>query len=216
MGPPPLRPKIYHITHGRNLRGIVPDGCLWSDEQIIARGGPEGSIGMSEIKRRRLEVHEVKCHPGTRVGQYVPFYFCPRSVMLYILHMKNHPGLAYTEGQRPIVHLEADLLEAVAWAESHGRLWAYTDKNAGTFYAKPYRDLDQLDRLNWEYIASTDFRDPEVKDAKQAEFLVFGSFPWSLVRTIGVLDEPIANRVREILAAADHRPDVQVRTEWYY
>jgi len=50
----------------------------------------------------------VKCHPGTKVGQYVPFYFCPRSIMLYILHRGNHPDLDYREGQGPILHLQAD------------------------------------------------------------------------------------------------------------
>ena len=46
------------------------------------------------------------CHPFTCVGEYVPFYFCPRSVMLYVIHCANHPDIVYTEGQRPIVHLE--------------------------------------------------------------------------------------------------------------
>jgi hypothetical protein len=74
----------------------------------------------------------------------------------------------------------------------------------------------QLDRLNWDHITNNDFREPVVKDAKQAEFLVFGSFPWTLVRTIGVFSEKLAERVREIVAVGDHRPDVQVQTGWYY
>jgi hypothetical protein len=36
-------------------------------------------VGMSEIKRRRLEALDVDCHPGSKVGEYVPFYFCPRN-----------------------------------------------------------------------------------------------------------------------------------------
>ena len=51
MAAAPARPAIYHITHGKNLARILADGCLWSDEQIVARGGPEASIGISEIKR---------------------------------------------------------------------------------------------------------------------------------------------------------------------
>ncbi len=48
-------------------------------------------------RRRRLPV---PCHPGTWVGDYVPFYFCPRSVMLYVISRKNHPSLTYRGGQR--------------------------------------------------------------------------------------------------------------------
>ncbi len=48
---------------------------------------------MSEIKRRRVEELEVDCHPGTKVGDYVPFYFCPRSVMLFVDPPPQPPGL---------------------------------------------------------------------------------------------------------------------------
>ena len=71
---------------------------------------------MSEIKRRRLEELDVKSHPGTKVGQYVPFYFCFRSIMLYLLYQGNHPELTYRGGQRPIIHLEADFNATVEWA----------------------------------------------------------------------------------------------------
>ncbi len=216
MSHPPARPMVYHITHGRNLAGIAAEGCLWSDAEIINRGGPRISIGISEIKRRRLEELAVACHPGTRVGQYVPFYFCPRSIMLYLLHKGNHPGLPFAEGQRSVIHLEADLHEVVAWADSQGKPWAFTDRNAGSGYFQSFRNVVQLDQLDWGHIMGVDFRDPVVKEAKQAEFLVYQSFPWPLVRRIGVLNEKIAERVREIVSEVDHRPDVQARADWYY
>ena len=216
MSPPPAQPKIYHITHGKNLANIVAKGCLWSDAEMIGRGGPEAMIGMSHIKKRRLEELAVACHPETKVGQFVPFYFCPRSVMLFILHKGNVVDLAYKEGQRPILHLEADLNEAIAWAKSQGRPWAFTDRNAGSGYFQSFRDVARLDQLNWDHIANTDFREPEVKDAKQSEFLVYESFPWRLVRAIGVISEKVAERVQEIVSVSGHRPDVRVQTGWYY
>ncbi len=118
--PIPADPKIYHITHVDNLPGIVSEGGLLSDAVIIARGGPKASIGMSSIKRRRIESCAVHCHPGTRVGEYVPFYFCPRSVMLYVIYRGNHPGSTYAGGQEPIVHLEADLNAVIGWADERG------------------------------------------------------------------------------------------------
>src|SRR5688500_18296866 len=100
----PANPAIYHITHVDNLAQIAADGLLYSDAVMVARGGPPAAIGMSEIKRRRLYELHVKTHPNTRVGEYVPFYFCPRSIMLYLLHMPNHPELTYRGGQGLIVH----------------------------------------------------------------------------------------------------------------
>ncbi len=113
---PPKNPKIYHITHLENLPQIV-DNVLWSDAERIRRGLNCTIVGMSEIKRRRREELEVNCNVGTKVGEYVPLYLCPRSIMLFLLHRGNHPDLTYRGGQRPIVHLEADLRTVVEWAD---------------------------------------------------------------------------------------------------
>ena len=64
---------------------------------------------MNQIKERRLKELTLSSHPGLHVGDCVPFYFCPRSIMLYLIYRANHPELAYRGGQKPIVHLEADL-----------------------------------------------------------------------------------------------------------
>jgi hypothetical protein len=211
----PGRPQIYHITHVDNLSAILDAGGLWSDAAMIARGGPEASIGMSSIKQRRLGLL-VRCHPGDHVGDYVPFYFCARSIMLFVIHCGNHSELAYRGGQDPIVHLEADLREAVAWAEGEGRHWAFSLSNAGAFYAEFRNRLDQLSEVNWSAVAATDFRSSQVKEGKQAEFLVHGFFPWHLVRRIGVASSSIQSRVARALSGSAHQPMVEVRRDWYY
>lgn len=134
MPTPPVQLKIYHITHVDNLSSIIADGCLVSDAIMIARGGPSKAIGMSSIKQRRLRL-PVDCHAGDQVGDYVPFYFCPRSVMLFLIHKRN-VELTYQGGQRPIVHLEADLHSVVGWANQAGRRWAFSLSNAGAFYTQ--------------------------------------------------------------------------------
>ncbi len=116
MSAPPFNPKIYHITHADNLPSIIATGSIGSDAQRIRQGLANTNIGMTEIKRRRLAL-AVSCCSGTTVGEYVPFYFCPRSIMLFLIHRGNHPDLPYRGGQRPIVHLEADLNRVVQWAE---------------------------------------------------------------------------------------------------
>src|SRR5215510_5718233 len=127
----PKNIKIYHITHLDNLERIVESDCLYSDAKRIELGLDCNLVGMSTIKRRRLEELEVDCHPGTMVGEYVPFYFCPRSVMLYLLHMGNHPDVTYKGGQQPIVHFQADLNRTIEWADEHGVAWAFSNGNAG-------------------------------------------------------------------------------------
>lgn len=218
MTPVPAHPKIYHITHLRNLPEIVCSGVIWSDAQRIDQGLDCEIVGLSEIKRRRLQEIEVSCNPGTRVGQYTPFYFCPRSIMLYILHRGNHPDLNYQEGQQPIVHLQADLRATVRWAEANSRRWAFSDRNAGTFYTNFYNRLDQLNQVNWGAVQSTDFGNMTVKDGKQAEFLLWESFPWTLVERIGACNTRATQQVNQVLidTGTAHRPVVGVEPTWYY
>ena len=111
-------------------------GVLWSDAERLRQGLNCTIVGMSEIKRRRLEELDVSCHLGTKVGDYVPFYFCARSIMLYLLYRGNHVDLAYRGGQGPIVHLEADLRSVVDWAESRAQRWAISRGNAGARYGR--------------------------------------------------------------------------------
>lgn len=193
MTTPPRRPKLYHITHVENMASIVQEGRLCCDREMVARGGPTRAIGMSTIKRRRIEKIEVNVHPGSKVGDYVPFYFCPRSIMLYVIHRANHPELSYRGGQQPIVHMEADLQNVVSWAGKNQRRWAFTLSNAGAYYVQFRSTLDALDELDWEAIDNTDFRSREVKEPKQAEFLLEDSFPFELVERIGVYSQPVAS-----------------------
>ncbi len=216
MSTPPNRPKLYHITHVDNLRAISEEGELLSDREMIQRGGPSQTIGMSDIKRRRVEKIEVSCHPGTKVGDFVPFYFCPRSVMLYVIHRKNHPELTYRGGQGPIVHLEADLWKVIEWADAAKRRWAFSLSNAGAFYTEFRASRNELDQLDWPAIASTDFRNREVQEHKQAEFLLHGRFPFALVERIGVLSPRTWSQASRALVGASHRPAIDKRPDWYF
>lgn len=119
----PTQPKIYHIVHVDRLDSIVADGCLWCDAEILRRASPGTTIGMNSIKQRRLNELTLASHPDLYVGDCVPFYFCPRSIMLYMIDRGNHQELAYRGGQEPIVHLEADLHASVVWAQQNNQRW---------------------------------------------------------------------------------------------
>lgn len=211
----PRHPKIYHITHISNLEGILSDKVLWSDAKRIELGLDCEIVGMPGIKKRRLEELEVKCHPGTKVCEYVPFYFCPRSIMLYILYKGNHPDIIYKGGQGPILHLQVDLIYTIEWAKKNKVRWAFSDRNAGAYFAKFYNTIDDLDKINWAAVESTDFRSMLVKEGKQAEFLVYESFPWQLVEKIGVNNNSVRDAVIEKIGAAQSNL-VAVEQNWYY
>jgi hypothetical protein len=212
--PVPAQPKIYHICHVDRLPSIVTDGCLWCDAEAARRNPPGTTIGMNEIKQRRMQELTLTSHPELHVGDCVPFYFCPRSVMLYLIHRGNHQELIYRGGQGPIIHLEADLNGTAAWADAEQRLWAFTLSNAGARYFEDRASLAQLDQIDWDAVQATNWQ--RCKEGKQAEFLLERSFPWHLVERIGVCSTAIYHQVVQALSTAGHRPRVEILRDWYY
>lgn len=210
----PADPKIYHIVHVDRLSSIIKDGCLWCDAEIGRRALEGTIIGMPNIKKRRLK-SLLASRPGLHVGDCVPFYFCPRSVMLYVISMANHPGLAYRGGQGPIVHLEADLRQTVGWAEENSRRWAFTLSNAGAGYFEDHCNLEELDKIDWSAVKAKNWHGAK-QENKQAEFLVELSFPWELVVRIGVQSQEVYRPAQTAVQSAYHRPRVEVIPSWYY
>lgn len=215
----PAHPKIYHILHTDRLASVLADGSLFCDARMNGRSNCGSTIGMSDIKQRRLTL-PVDCHSGLHVGDCVPFYFCPRSVMLYLLHCANHQNLAYRGGQDLIIHLEADLRRTVDWAQHHGQRWTFTLSNAGAYYFESRCDLAQLGEIDWDAVHAAKWSGAgvsgSVKEGKQAEFLVEDRFPWELVERIGVRSRTVAQKVADTLGAREPRPPIEIKPEWYY
>jgi hypothetical protein len=212
MSAPPGAPKIYHIVHFDKLVSIIAAGGLF----VIQRTPIAGTtIGMGDLKRDRLTL-PVHCHVGCMVGDFVPFYFCPRSLMLYVISKANHPQLAYRGGQRHIVHLEADLHDAVKWAQQMGHKWAFTTSNATARYTQFHNDINNLSFIDWDSVRANNWAASHVREGKQAEFLVQESFPWQLVQRIRVYSQGVYTQVQAILASAPHKPRLEIKQDWYY
>lgn len=202
----PTDPLIFHITHVDNLPGILREGGLWCDRQRIARQLGTTNIGHTHIKQRRL-TRPVTTKSGGTLGDYVPFNFCSRSVMLFAVH-KGHQD--YAGGQESIVHLVSSVSRAVAL----GNAWAFTDRHAEIAHALHFDDLANLSEVPWQ-VMNEQYWSP-VKEERQAEFLVHEFFPWTSIAEIAVMTPAVARRVQAALSVGQHRPAVTIHREWYY
>lgn len=210
----PRQIKIYHIVHVDKLSSILCDGGLLCDAEIQRRAPAGTTIGMGKIKRRRMEELTLSSHPDLHVGDCVPFYFCPRSVMLYMFYRDNNTEIDYHGGQEPILHLIADMHETMLWAAQNKLRCAFTSSNAGSYYFEDYADEKYLNKIDWNAVCAHDWQNCQEK--KQAEFLIERFFPWELVERIGVYSEAQYRQVSSALAAATHRPPIEVKRDWYY
>lgn len=206
-------PPIYHITHLRNLAPILGCGSLWCDRERVGRGLESVGIAYQHIKDRRAR-KRVPVGRGGTLADYVPFYFAPRSPMLFAIHRGQVPG--YDGGQSSVVHLVTST-EAVA---AEPLLFVFTNGHADMAFSRFYDDLRDLEQVDWAIMGERYWNDtPEDGDRKrrrQAEFLVYMSLPWRLIEEIGVMSRKAADEVATALEGAEHRPPVVVRPEWYY
>jgi hypothetical protein len=146
MAAPAVQVLIYHITDVENLPSILTDDGLYSDAVMAQRNSTV--IGYSHIKQRRLTQITVPCCNNRFVGEFVPFYFCPRSPMLYTINQGatgRPPGC-----QETIVHLVSNVDAAVGLR----RAWAVSDGNAGAYHTDFDSNLNALDALDWPAIRS--------------------------------------------------------------
>ena len=73
-------PHIFHFTDIDNLGAILDCGALECHRDAPTKV----EVGNVEIKASRKN-RQVGCGPGGMVGDYVPFYFAPRSPMMYLI-----------------------------------------------------------------------------------------------------------------------------------
>jgi len=205
---------ILHILHIDRLESIINDKFLYCDEIIHNRFNGGTNIGMNHIKERRLNVF-LSSYSDLTVGKCVPFYFCPRSVMLYVIKCGNHPDIAYCGGQENVIHLEFDMKKVLNWASANNKRCVFTTSSAGSYYFEDYKDFSCLDKINWNAINARQWQD--VKEDKQAEFLIESELSWGLLERIGVHNLSIYQKVSTMLNKLNvNKPVIEIKQDWYY
>lgn len=211
--------KIYHIVHIDRLESILRAKNLYCDKTITNNSSiyPGSNIGINSIKERRMCRYKLNTHPNLFVGDCVPFYYCPRSVMLYVIHqnLDRVSDLSFQGGQDNIIHLESSFQTAIDFANANNLKWVFTDSNAGSNYFQDSNDLNLLTHfLDFKAINARQWN--ACKEKKQAEFLIENLFPFELIERIGVKSIKVQQSVADLLKDTDFSPSIEVKTDWYY
>jgi hypothetical protein len=203
--------KVYHITRVENLPSIVGAGLLCTTRKSTLKVGHK-DIAYAHIQDRRA-LTTVPLPPDGGLHDYVPFYFGPRSPMLYVRSKEVEDG---TSGQVPIIHLVATAQRIV----KDGLRTVFTDGHGTMALSKFYDDLADLDKLAWGIIQGKYWHDtdeyPDRSRRRQAELLVHEHLPWKYVEEIGVINAQIKTQVENALSGSTHKPTVRIQPTWYY
>lgn len=214
-GEPPIPTPIFRLIHVDTLVVCLARAGLYAPNHTPPDGLAYKVIHRTDVQHAR-QVRAVPRGPRGTVHDYVPFYFGPRSVMLYQLHTGWVPG--YSEGQEPLVHLTSTC-QLIADA---GVGFVFSDGHGLARFTAWYDALADLGKVDWDAAYARHWKDgPEDMDRqrrKQAEFLVHRACPWVLITGIGVYNEGARVRVEAELARVGRAGSlpVQIRREWYY
>lgn len=196
------------------LPAIIAAGGLRAKTRLDKASSPNTSIAYVSVQDRRAQT-PAPCGPRGLLHDYVPFYFAPRSPMLYTIHMGN---VATCPRQAPVVYLVST---AQAVQDAH-LPYAFTDGHAIMKITSYFDDLGALNAVDWTIMRTQYWKDTQDdndrKRRRQAEFLVQGVMPWKLITWIGVITPSMKNNVEEVMrrSGPGHKPAVAVRRDWYY
>ena len=213
MTAPPVPTPIYHFTHLDHLPSIVNNGIL-ADTHVQVSGHLTVEVGNQGIKGARRG-RAVTVAPYGVVADYVPFYFAPRSPMMFAIHRGNVP--TYQGGCEDLVYL----VSTVQRLSEEGLTIVLTDRNASLAVTRFSADVAQLPELvDWPLMSAHFWgntrEDPARKERRMAECLVHGAVPWRAIVGIGAYDQARADRVVSMLGEVGAAAQVDVRRHWYF
>lgn len=202
---------IYRMINYKNLNDLLTYGIYCSNSQNQIQNYL--NIGDASLIGRRSTL-QVPVYPNGVLHDYVPFYFCPRSPMLYIIH--KNPQI-YNTLQSDIIYL----VSSVEKIENAGLQYVFTDGHAYLNYTNFFNQKSYLINLDWKVINSNKWfnnppSDPDRKTRKQAEFLVYKSLPIECLTQIGVYDQNILTHIQSILLKYSITLNVSIERSWYY
>lgn len=203
---------VYRIIPIQNLEDDLLNGLICKNK--APANAKRTVIGNTEIITER-DNRQVTCFPGTVVNDYVPFYFSIRTPML--LNIKTGRGVS-KRPQSEIIYLCIKLTDLA----TDKFQWCFTNGNAAKLISKFYNDLDDLGKVDWKSIKSTDFGannadgDEDRVRKKHSEFLVKGKVPTKKLSHIVVLNNTVKTQVETILSKNNLNIKVVVDSKFYF
>ncbi|GAA3813858.1 toxin-antitoxin system toxin DarT [Streptomyces coacervatus] len=206
--------RLFHFTHVRHLPDILSDKQMVSDNVMQGRGGVPVECGDRDVKAER-RTRRITVPPYGCPADYVPFYFAPRSPMLYVI---SRGGVStYQEGQAPLVYL----VTSVDAVQASGRPYVFSDGNCANEITRHFTDLSMMPSVvDWEIIGARYWAntvdDGDRMRRRMAELLVHEHLPVTALHEAAAYDHDHAERVRRLFREVGAEIPVSVRREWYY
>ena len=204
---------IFRIVHIKNLPWILKNGLHCQESAL--QDPSFRCIGNREIITKRAS-WPVPLPPRGTLGDYVPFYFTPCSIMLFNIKTGYNGVRQFPMDE--IVTLVSDL-RTVSRA---GIKFLFTERHAKLATAVFSSDINQLGSLvDWKLLRSCDFRNdprnPEKKERYQAEALIHKLLPVEQLMAIGCCSDDVKLQIdAELQMRQIQHITVKIRPKWFF
>lgn len=203
--------RIFRITHVRNVAWMLEHGLVCRSSKLADPNFI--TIGLPDLIERR-KAHPVPIAPGGRLGDYVPFYFTPSSVML--LNIKTGRNGVVRRPNSEIVILVSSLPKL----QELGVPFVFTNGHAYMQETDYFNDISDLDKIDWSLLRRRDFRhdpdDPGKVGRYQAEALAYQHVPVSALLGIACYDRLAQTTLEAEVQRKGLRLPVVQRPKFYF
>lgn len=201
-----LDTPIFRITHYRNLEFTLRNGLFCPNSEQV---DPDYiNIGNEQIMHDRGN-RIVPIHPGGTLNDYVPFYFAPRSPMLYSIMGAQMP-------QSEIIYL----VSSIGAVQKVGRPFIFTNRHAYVFYASFFNELASLSEIDWDIMNAQYWNnrpnDNDRMTRRMAELLVYQFVPVNCILGIAAYDQNKLDYINNLLQQLNLNIEARIRRDWYY
>lgn len=220
---------LFHFTAFQNLESMFSSGAIKSKNLLRSENITPTNIACYNIQDKRAKT--LVNNNGRTLHDYVPFYFAPRSPMLYSIVHNNVPEAEETN-QENFVYLVSSVEDLC------DQEFIFTDYQAIVTYASFFNNLSDLDKICWDLFfehphsprENPPFRgyckfflnkdeDPRYvkrKEARLAEFLVFSQVSIDKISMIVVKNSSMKEYIEKLLHKYSINITVEIREDWYF
>lgn len=203
--------KVFRVTHVQNVEWILAHGLHSSASDVLDPNF--WRIGNEDLIRKRPS-RQIPIAPGGNLGDYVPFYFTPRSPMLY--NIKTGWNGVPMVPMPDIVIIVTSLPRLTQRAVP----FVFADRHAYMVAARFSSDLEELDRIDWDILQRSDFandpNDPGKLERYQAEALVHRRLPVDELEEITCCTDSRTAELRQLAADAGVDIGIETRRECFF
>jgi hypothetical protein len=201
---------IFRITHRDNVPWILENG-------MHSRTGKKfdltcrniGNVDLIEKRSRR----PVPVPPGGTLGDYVPFYFTPFSIMM--LNIKTGYNVKQVANEEIVI-----FVSSLRHVSDKGGKFVFTNQHAYPLAAKYFNDLADLDQVDWDLLQRRDFKhdpdDPGKKERYQAEALIWKHVPLEALQGVCCYTPAVEKQIQTEIERRDLKFKVAVQQGWFF